>query len=297
MGSVRPLSLATLLVLLTASGPSFADTKAECLDASGRAQQLKLDGKLRAARDALLRCSRDECPAVVRQDCDTWLGEVTASLPTVVVTARDDAGHDLFDVRVSVDGEAFADHPDGKSRAVDPGERSFVFTRGEVTKTVRVAIRQGEKDRIVEAIFPLPKPAPGPDKPETKKKEEPTTPPPSAAREGSGTARKGLGIGLVSVGAIGVGTSIALFLAANGEVFDLRDTCGVSRTCTDDQLSSVTTLRTVGGIALGVSAAALVTGAVVLLTSPSAPRSAQTGLRVFASPTPGGAAGGLVLHY
>lgn len=297
MGSVRPLSLAALLVCLTASGTSFADTKAECLDASGRAQRLKLDGKLRAARDAFLQCSRDECPAVVRQDCDTWLGEVTAGLPTVVVTARDDAGHDLFDVSVTVDGEAFADHPDGKSRAVDPGERSFVFTRGEVTKSVRVAIRQGEKDRIVEAIFPAPRPTPGAEKPEAKPQGKPVAPQPTAAPEGSGGARKGLGIGLVSVGAIGVGTSIALFLAANGEVFDLRDTCGVARTCTDDQLSSVTTLRTVGGIALGVSAAALVAGAVVLFTAPSAPRTAQAGLRVFASPTPGGAAGGLVLHY
>ena len=294
---LRPLSLAALLVVLTASGASFADTKAECLDASAKAQQLKLDGKLRAARDAFLRCSRDECPAVVRQDCDTWLGEVTAGLPTVVVTARDDAGHDLFDVSVSVDGEAFAEHPDGKSRAVDPGERSFVFTRGEVQKTVRVAIRQGEKDRIVEAIFPVPKPTPGAEKPETKPEEKPAPPKPSGTQEGSGGTRKGVGIGLVSVGAIGVGTSIALFLAANGEVFDLRDTCGVSRTCTDDQLSSVTTLRTIGGIAMGVSAATLVAGAVVLLTSPSAPRTSQAGLRVFASPTPGGAAGGFVFRY
>ncbi len=276
---------------------ALADTKAECLDTSMKAQRLKLDGKLRAARDALLQCSRDACPQLVRQDCDTWLGEVTAGLPTVVVTARDDAGHDLFDVSVTVDGEAFAEHPDGKSRAVDPGERTFVFTRGEVTQTVRVAIRQGEKDRIVEARFELPKAAPGEAKPEPKAPQAPLAPKPAVEREGSSGPRTGLGIGLVSVGAIGVGTSIALLLAANGEVFDLRDTCGVSRTCTDDQLSSVTSQRTVAGIVGGLSAAALVAGAVVLLTAPSPKRAADTGLRVFASPTPGGAAGGFVLRY
>jgi len=58
-------------------------------------------------------CSNPACPAVVKRDCDQWLTEMDASLPSVVVAARDATGRDLVDVRVTIDGTVLTQSWDG----------------------------------------------------------------------------------------------------------------------------------------------------------------------------------------
>ena len=206
------------LVMGCSESVARADEKSTCLEASESAQHAKLEGNLRSARASLLVCSREICPAVVRQDCNIWLSEVTASLPTVVVAARSPAGADLSDVRVSVDGEPFTEHPDGKSRAVDPGLRVFKFERAGESQEIRVVVRQGERDRLVEVTFGSP--AAKTPEPSPATKPVPVLEP-SHSEDNSMGAQRAVGIGLSVAGIAGLGTAAALGLVYNGQVSEL----------------------------------------------------------------------------
>jgi hypothetical protein len=86
-------SLLSISALSAWSAPAPAASKAEekrvCAVASEEAQLRRIHGKLRGARDQLLICARDVCPTLVKHDCDHWLAEVDASMPTVVISALD----------------------------------------------------------------------------------------------------------------------------------------------------------------------------------------------------------------
>ena len=67
-------------------------TRAQCVEAYERAQYMRRESKLRGAREALLVCAQDSCPAATRGDCVPWLAEVERALPTIVIAARDERG-------------------------------------------------------------------------------------------------------------------------------------------------------------------------------------------------------------
>lgn len=138
------------LCLLWAT-PAAADDA--CLSSYEKAQRLRLDKKLLAAKSELLVCARAECPQVLRRDCSTWLGEVDAALPSVVVAARAGSA-EVTDVRVLVDGRALAESLDGSALSLDPGQRLFRFERaGAAAVEQKVLIRAGEKNRRLEVDF------------------------------------------------------------------------------------------------------------------------------------------------
>jgi hypothetical protein len=130
-----------------------ADDKQVCLDASSQGQQLRDDGKYRAARAQLVVCAREVCPAVVKRDCTQWLGEVDQTVPTVVVRARDSKG-DLAEVRVLVDGQTLLEKLDGKPAAIDPGEHVFRYeAQGHPPVEEHVVVRVGERNRLLDVQF------------------------------------------------------------------------------------------------------------------------------------------------
>jgi hypothetical protein len=88
-------------LVTTAAG---ADDKVACADAALKGQTLGRSHKLVAAREQLRVCAQSMCPTLVRTDCASWLADVEKALPTVVVTAKDEAGRDLYDVKVSANG-------------------------------------------------------------------------------------------------------------------------------------------------------------------------------------------------
>lgn len=150
MAHVR-LSLAGSLLLVStlASGVASADVQA-CLGASEKGQRARSAGKLREAREQFLLCSSDGCPAMVRRDCAQWQGEVIATLPSVVLGAKDRAGRDLFDVTVSVDGETLVRKLDGKSLPIDPGPHTFKFEMAGAPPVIeRALVKEGEKTRVI----------------------------------------------------------------------------------------------------------------------------------------------------
>jgi hypothetical protein len=97
----------------------------------------------------------------VRAVCDRLLNTVEASLPTVILGARDSAGNDLVAVRVRVDGGIVAEAMDGKAVPIDPGPHTLRFERegGEAIEQTLV-VREAEKNRSVVVTFGLTKSRP-----------------------------------------------------------------------------------------------------------------------------------------
>jgi hypothetical protein len=156
-GPRRALTGLGLTAALTAALPATGDaTKDQCVDANTKGQELRISGKLLAARDQFRTCAAHECPTVVRADCTRRLDELDARLPTIIFVAKDGAGGDLAGVRVSVDGHALTDKLDGSALEVDPGDHVFSFgIVGQPTVERRFVLTEGEKGRreriVVEA--------------------------------------------------------------------------------------------------------------------------------------------------
>jgi hypothetical protein len=176
-GTSRLLCAATLAAIAGSSeaygqGPT-ADVKA-CLDATEQGQKLRDGGSYLGARQRFISCAGEQCPGEVRKMCVAWLEDLDKLVPTVVFAATAQ-GHDVTDVRVSVDGNVVAEHIDGKPVPLDPGEHRVRFERpGEPASEQMFVLRAGEKERIVSArygpepspsIEPMPPPAPPPERP------------------------------------------------------------------------------------------------------------------------------------
>ena len=85
----------------------------------------------------------------MKGDCTVWLAEVEKGLPTVVVSARSDAGTDLTDIAVLVDGRPFMSMLDGRSIPIDPGPHTFRFVRaGSASIERQVVAVEGEKELL-----------------------------------------------------------------------------------------------------------------------------------------------------
>lgn len=154
-----PLALAASVV---ASGDALADgDKETCVRAVERAQVARLDGKLRKAREGFVICARPVCPAAIREDCTRWVGEVDASLPSVVFEAVWADGHDVTGMTVLVDGLPVANADIGRAVTLDPGEHTFSFEVGGAAPVEQHnVIREGEKNRILRVTFTPSAPAP-----------------------------------------------------------------------------------------------------------------------------------------
>src|SRR5881396_758088 len=96
-------AIAATTSTLLADGAALADDRAECANSADQAQQLRDEGKYRRAREQLLVCARDVCPAPIKRDCLDWLTQLDNVAPTVVFAAKDGT-KDLSDVKVFVDG-------------------------------------------------------------------------------------------------------------------------------------------------------------------------------------------------
>ncbi len=199
--------------------------KRVCVDIHEKAQELRQAGHLVAARDQLTTCSKTTCPALIRTDCAQWLLEVDDIMPTIVLGARDAAGADLADVKVTCDGREIATRLDGRVVPIDPGEHVLHFEHaGSPPVESHVVVREGERARPVVAEF-----------------QAPVSPPrPVAAYV----------VGGLAIGALG---SFAFF-GIRGLVSenDLASSC--SPRCTDDQVRGARTDLLVADISLAATA-------------------------------------------
>jgi hypothetical protein len=253
--------------LALASPGAHALTKDQCVDANTRAQSLRREGKLGAAREQLTLCMDATCPGIVRDDCTQRLDELERVQPTIVFDAKSAVGDDVVLVHVAVDGLRLADVLDGRSLGVDPGQHVFTFdVPGQPTTTYRFVLKEGEKDRrerIVLAGPPQPVPA-------SSAASTATTAGPSR-----GQRQRIAGVVLGAVGLAGLGVGAVFGGLALHDWSDSKSECD-SAHCSNgsyglavsdhDRAVTASTIATVGFISGGVL---LATGLAVWLTSPS----------------------------
>jgi hypothetical protein len=151
MKTGRRLGILLAAMLVTTS--AVADDQ-ECLNAVSKGQRFKNSHKLVEARDQLRICAAPACPAVVQSDCADWLAEVEKALPSVVLTAKDDSGADLVDVKVSMDSRLLVTRLDGQALPTNAGPHTFRFERVDGASIEQQAlVKEGEKNHEVSARF------------------------------------------------------------------------------------------------------------------------------------------------
>jgi hypothetical protein len=263
------LAVATLGLATPARADDRNDRKQACATAAEDAQQLRMDAKLRAARDRLLVCSRPECPATVLRDCSQWMNEVAALMPTVVLGARDSQGRDVLSAQVSVDGVAVASGLDGKAIEVDPGTHTFRFVSGAATAEQAVLIREGEKGRSISVTLDVQGATPA---------AAPTPPPPPAAE--STQSRPAVSPWtwvLAGVGIVGIGVGTYLELSVNADASSLQNSCGHG--CSHSAVDPLVLKQQVlGPIAFGVGALGLGLATYTFFAVPTANGGATAGV-------------------
>jgi hypothetical protein len=254
--------MAATTALLVAESAARADDREQCATAADQAQQLRDEGKYRRAREQLLVCARDVCPAPIKRDCLDWLGQVEQTAPTVVFGAKDGA-KDLSDVKVYVDNVGVTDRLDGKPVQMDLGKHTVKFEYQGQTKEEDVIIGAGQKNRNVTVTFggvatPAP-PAGGPPGADTGGKE--------------GSIVPALVVGGIGVLALG---SFAIFgLGGKSDVSDLEKTCKPH--CAETDVDKARTKLIIADISLGVGVVALGVATYLFLTRPKVDADIKTG--------------------
>lgn len=253
-----------LLVGVALVLPRAASASTEsCTQAHAGGQREENAGRLKEALTYFEECAADaDCPLPIRNECTSLYSKVEARLPTLVFSVVDDTGNDVTDVRISSADTEIANGLDGRPIAINPGrhELRYELPGGQVI-TKGVVVRQGEKDRIVAVKLPRTEfassaPAQVSTEPTEPLATEPdkrfTVPLASWVAYGVGAAA------LVSWGTFG--------LLGRGQEQDLVD---CSPTCDPSKRDDFDVMKRnylIADISLGVGAAAVVAGTVMLLT-------------------------------
>jgi hypothetical protein len=276
-------ALAAAAAAIPARANADSSPASQCIAAAEQSQPLRDHGKLRAAREKLLTCSRPECPSFVRTDCTKWLADLDGVMPKIVFSAVDSAGADLVDVGVWLDGEQVARRLDGSEVEIDPGPHTVRFEHaGSAQVEQQIVINVGDRHRIVLATFssagaPLPAALTSPAPP------EPVTP--------EGRRSLLLPIALIGVGAAGVGVASYFWLSGLADHSSMGTGCAVTHSCSQSAVDAGQAKLVAGDVAggLGLVAAAIGTG--ILVFGSSHPQAgAAGGAMIGIRPVAGGGA-------
>jgi hypothetical protein len=233
---------------------SAAESKQECVAAYENAQTAKLRGKLLDGKAALLLCSSSACPEVMHADCDRWLTEVEASLPTVVFRVMTASGVVPQWATVSIDGaEPVA--LDGRAISVDPGRHTVTFSAQDLRTTSQTFdFSEGEKlRREVIVLQPNSRSA-------TPGANESTAP---VSANSSSRFKLTLPLTLAASTAV-LGTLGATYFGLSARADD-RDLDKCSPNCSRDSVDRVKREYLLANLSLGIAAVGLVTSTVVIL--------------------------------
>jgi len=262
-------------VVATPLFASAADpTKAECIAANEKGQDLRRANKLTAARAQLVTCIATSCPGPVREDCAQRITEIDAVMPAIVFEAKDGAGNDLAAVRVTLDGQPFTDRLDGRALPVDPGEHRFIFqAEGRRMVAKQIIIRERDKTRHEKIVMvadtstePEPPPAP------TTSATIPTSPPPPAAPDtppSGGRPIKPIVLVAGGVGVVGLAVGVITGLMAGSSHSSLTNECNGNSCPTSAQsdLDSFHSMKTISTIGYVVGAVGLIGAGVLYFTT------------------------------
>jgi hypothetical protein len=292
----RARSAASLLAPLFACAAGFfapeahAD-EAACIAASEQALTLRQQGKLHDALQQLAVCAEASCSSEVKAECTQRIGAIDAAMPTLVLEAKDGAGNDLYEVRVSMDAAPLMASLDGRPLSIDPGEHAFTFeTAGQAPVERKLVLREGEKDRHESVVIGPPAPPP------------PVAPLPVAAQPAPPHAplgkQKTLAIVSGGRGVVGVGLGVWFgAFAASSQSKEKSDCSPAACTNRPQATEDYNTARqdaVASTIALGAGAAMVAAGAVLWLSAPSG-HGASGARRVHLAPVIDATSGRLVV--
>jgi hypothetical protein len=260
------LGLPLVAVFLSFGRASFADEKTECLAAASRGQTLRDAHSLVEARVQFQACARRECPAIVQTDCGAWLDAVERTLPSVVLSAKDGAGHDVLEAKVEIDGKPLVQRLDGHAVPVNPGLHSFRFEQADGTSaTAQVLVKEG-KTQGVEVVLQAatavavkggePSAAAAPAEAVT----------PVASRRGSAQRAMGLVVGGVGIVGLAVGGGIALDAKSKDNTAGAEPRTLAAQMTSQDAQSE----GNKGTVVFVTGAVVAAAGVVLWLTAPSA---------------------------
>ena len=217
---------------------AWADEKAECVAASEKAQQLKDDRKFIKAREQMLVCARDVCPAAVKKDCADQVADLDKRTPTVVFHVKDKGGQDLVAVKVTSDGNPIAEQLDGRAVTLDPGVHTFRFeSAGTEPMEQKIVLAEGERDRNITVSFGKP------------------------GGDQVPTAKKGAPIGafiVAGVGLVGMGVGAAFWGIGLGDKGTAETTCKPD--CPKTTIDDIHTKLVIGDVAFFAGTAVLAAG-------------------------------------
>jgi hypothetical protein len=231
---------------------ALADAKKECAAAYVDAQKLKRDGGLKEARERLIVCARDECISAVKKDCLSWLDEVNAALPSIVVVAKDASGKETLEVKVTVDGQLMAEKLDTNGIELDPGTHKLRFElEGEDSIEQEVILRAGQKNKAVEIQF-----GSGAPKAATDDAVEDDESMSFDSKDAEKRNVPTVSYVLAGVGVVALAGTAFFWLGSESEKSDLESS-GCSPNCSQDDVDSIAQKRLFGDIALGVGVVSL----------------------------------------
>ncbi len=214
-------------------------------------------------------CARDVCPATIKKDCSDWLSQSEASLPSVVLGAKDSHGQDLAAAKVTIDGQPSDEKLEGKAMFVDPGPHTFRFEiPGEKPIDQQIVVREAR--RIASSRCRGKKP-----RRSSRRFREALRPPPAEPEEKKSKV-PAIIVGGIGIAALGVGAVFAI--VGTGDYNDLKNGCGQTKSCTDSDVQPVKTKILIADIAFGVGIVAIGTAVVLYITeSGSSSAHAQVG--------------------
>ena len=179
-------------------------------------------------------------------------------------SAKDGAGNDLTEVKVSIGDKVLATRLDGKAIELDPGEYVVKLEAGGRTIDKTVVVAEGQKSRTVDVVF-----------------DDPKAPPkgPETERSLAAPAWACLGVGGAGLVAFAVLQGIA-----QSEYADLEEGCGSTKSCSDDDLAPTEAKFIASGAMLAVGGAGLVTAVVLFIVDATATPSSDVGVSVELAP-------------
>lgn len=150
-----PVACAALALALPrkVQGEEPSATTQACMAAYESVQDLRADGKLRAAKSRAIECARAACPEALVKDCRQWLDQINLSLPSVVFDVRNRDGDFVAETAIYVDGERIADKLEGRAVAVDPGvHRIRAESASHQPTEMQIVVQEGQRNQKVAIV-------------------------------------------------------------------------------------------------------------------------------------------------
>lgn len=131
---------------------SLTDALELCVAEHERGRMHKTELRLFESRSALKRCASKDCPLAVRADCQNWLTDVEALVPTILIVLEG-ARVNRDNLRVTVDGRPIEQDLDRPIELL-PGHHRVRFELPPFSPVESdISLDPGEKNRVLRIRF------------------------------------------------------------------------------------------------------------------------------------------------